>query len=227
MSVMDLQDLKRRFDALYAGVIYDAIYHDVGYRKPFVVDRAIKPLLVSTPQIFGPAFTCRGTIVDDEKNVNETIRLGMFQEFTDGCIQVIDAGHDDSVAHFGDISGRIAREFGCRGAVVDGYTRDARLLIDDQFPIFCRGSQPIDAYGRWQIVEYQTEILLTANGADVVVLPNDFVFGDADGVLIIPASMVERVCVLAEKRFATERLVRERLTGYRDIQKLNDEVGRW
>jgi regulator of RNase E activity RraA len=227
MLAVDLESLRARFEALYSGVVYDAMYHDIGYRQPFVVDRGIKPLLWSDMQIFGPAFTCKGVPVDDDKSVNEAVRLTMFQEFTHGCIQVIDTGHDDTVAHFGDISGRIATKFGCRGAVVDGYTRDAQLLIKDGFPLFCRGTQPIDAYGHWQIIEYQTDITLAANGAHIIVSPNDYVFGDADGVLIIPEPMVTTVCSLAEQRLATEQLVREKLNYYTDIQSLNDEVGRW
>lgn len=224
---MDFEDLTQRFRNLYSGVIYDAMRHDIQYGSNFVVHRDIKPLSTKGSHIFGPAFTCKGRRLLDGDEINESVRLGMFQAFTEGCIQVIDADNDDNVAHFGDISGRIARKFGCRGAVIDGYTRDAHLLNQDEFPTFCRGVQPIDAYGRWQITEYQIDISLSANEGSILVSPGDFVYGDADGALVIPRSLATEVCMLAEERFRTECLIRKKIEEYSDIQLLNDEVGRW
>ena len=223
------ESLRQRFEKLYSGVIYDAMCFDIEYAKPFVVDRAIKSAwrLQRGQLLFGHAFTCKGQLVLHESDINDRIRIEMFREFTDGCVQVIDTGADDTVAHFGDISGKIARKFGCRGAIVDGNTRDVYLLEDDLFPIFCRGVLPIDAYGKWQIVEYQTDIFLSGVQGRITVSPNDYVCADLDGVLIIPGSLGEEVCTLAEARLARENLVRENLKNSPDIQKLYDEIGRW
>jgi regulator of RNase E activity RraA len=221
--------LHQRIVKLYAGVIFDAMYHDLGVSRPFVLDRAVKPGWKLDPHqiLFGHAFTCKGQRVLHASDVDESVRLRMFQDFTEGCVQVIDTDGDDSVAHFGDISGRIARKFGCRGAVIDGNVRDIRLLEEDQFPIFCRGIQPIDAYGKWQITEYQTIIHMRGIQGTVEVAPGDFLFADLDGVLVIPESLIEQVCSHAEKRLEIEVNVRNRLKDYSDIQLLNDEVGRW
>jgi len=59
------------------------------------------------------------------------------------------------------------------------------------------------------------------------VLPGDYVFGDPDGVLVIPRDLAEDVCRLAEERLARENMVRDRLKGATDIQQLYDEIGRW
>ena len=223
------ETLRQRFERLYCGIIYDAMCFDIEYPKPFVVDKAIKPAwkLLSGQVLFGHAFTCKGQLVLHERDINDRVRIEMFQEFTEGCVQVIDTGGDDTVAHFGDISGKIARKFGCRGAIVDGNTRDARLLEDDQFPVFCRGILPVDAYGRWQIVEYQTEVFLSGVQGRVVVSPGDYVYADSDGVMVLPKHLAEEACSLAEARFARENLVREKLKNSSDIQKLYNEIGRW
>ncbi len=223
------QELQQRFHRLYCGVVYDAMRFDIGYANPFVVDQAIKPAwgLRSNQVLFGHAFTCRGQLVPEEKHIDDTVRIAMFHEFTSGCIQVIDAGGDESVAHFGDISGKIARKFGCEGAVIDGNTRDVRLLEVDRFPVFCRGVQPVDAYGKWQIVEYQVPISLRGIHGRVEVLPNDYIYADADGALVIPRHLADEVCIRAEKRLLRENLVREKLKGADDIQSLYDEIGRW
>jgi regulator of RNase E activity RraA len=221
--------LLERFERLYAGVVYDAMCFDVRHPHPFVVHRAIKPVspLGRREVLFGPAFTCRGERVRDRDHLDDTVRLRMFEAFTPGCVQVLDADGDDSVAHFGDISGKFARRAGAVGAVIDGYTRDARLLEEEHFPVFCRGTQPIDAFGRWQIVAYQAPIALAGIEGRVPVSPGDYLFGDPDGVLVIPHALVERVCTLAEERLQREDEVRRRLHGPEDVLSLYQEIGRW
>jgi 4-hydroxy-4-methyl-2-oxoglutarate aldolase len=222
-------DLARRFARLYAGVVYDALRFDLNEKAPFVVHRAIKPVYALRPGevVCGPAFTCRGERVLDARHIDDTVRIRMFQSFGQGCVQVIDTGDDDSVAHFGDISGKLARKFGAVGAVIDGYTRDARIIEEDRFPVFCRGTQPIDAYARWQIVEYQVDVTLAGPEGKVAVGPGDFVFGDPDGVIIIPEGKVEATCKHAEERLEREQMVRRELASTSDVQALYDRIGRW
>jgi len=221
--------LRERYEKLYSGVLYDAMCFDVCHPHPFVVHRDIKPVwpLPARHVLFGPALTCRGRRVRDVAHVDDTVRLRMFESFMPGCVQVIDTDGDDSVAHFGDISGKLARRSGAVGAVIDGYTRDARILEEDRFPVFCRGSQPMDAFGRWQIVEYETPVALAGVEGHVVVHPGDWVFGDPDGVLVIPRELGERVCRLAEERLEHEDEVRRRLVGDEDVLTLYREIGRW
>jgi 4-hydroxy-4-methyl-2-oxoglutarate aldolase len=221
--------LRERYERLYSGVIYDALCFDLGHRRPFVVDHAIKPVWSMTSQrvLFGPAVTCKGERVRDAAHLDDTVRLRMFEAFTPGCVQVIDTDGDRSVAHFGDISGKLARRAGAVGAVIDGFTRDARILEDDRFPVFCRGTQPIDAFGRWQIVDYQVPIGLGGIEGRVPVNPGDYVFGDPDGVLVIPQDLAERVCTRAEERQTREDEVRRRLCASDDVFALYQEIGRW
>jgi regulator of RNase E activity RraA len=221
--------LCERYERLYAGVVYDALCFDLRLRHPFVVHHAVKPVwpMRDRPVLCGPAFTCRGDRVRDAEHLDDTVRLRMFRSFTPGCVQVIDTGRDASVAHFGDISGKLARRAGAVGAVVDGYTRDARILEDDRFPVFCRGTQPIDAFGRWQIAEYQVPIALDGVEGPVPVRPGDLVFGDPDGVLVVPQALAERACALSEVRQAREDEVRRRLVTDDDVLTLYQEIGRW
>lgn len=178
-------NIKKRYEQLYSGVIYDAMCFDLKLKDCFVLDKSIKLQNPGAKAIFGRAFTCKGDRVLHKSHIDDTIRIKMFSDFFEGCIQVIDTDKDDSVAHFGDISGKIARKFGCEGAVVDGYTRDIKILKNDGFPIFCKGVMPIDAYKKWQIVDYQVEIKMSGNGGDVKVRPDDYIFGDEDGVIVI------------------------------------------
>lgn len=222
-------ELSQRFAKLYSGVIYDAMRFDLDLATPFVVDEHIKPAwaMPGGRVLFGPAFTCRGEPVHHRSDIDDTIRIRMFERFFSGCVQVIDTGGNSAVAHFGDVSGKIARKFGCVGAVIDGFTRDLRILEQDRFPVFCRGAQPIDAFGRWQIVSYQEPISLCGPEGAVPVNPGDYIFGDPDGVQVLPGAQVERICMAAEERLQRENMVRRRLAETDDIQALYDQIGRW
>jgi 4-hydroxy-4-methyl-2-oxoglutarate aldolase len=220
--------LAARYSRLYLGLVYDALRFDLNASTPFVVHREIKPTYpLGSEVVFGPAFTCLGRRVLDPAHLDDSVRIRMFQRFTPGCVQVIDAGGDDTVAHFGDISGKLARKFGAVGAVIDGYTRDARIIEADKFPVFCRGTQPTDAYGRWQIVEFEVDVFLAGPEGPVRVRNGDYVFGDPDGVIVIPREHAEDVCARAETRLERENMVRRELLETRDIQALYDRIGRW
>ena len=93
--------------------------------------------------------------------------------------------------------------------------------------MFCRGAQPQDAYGRWQIVAYQEPVVLGGPEGPVRVEPGDWVFGDADGVIVIPEALGKKVCALAEVRLAREEVIRRELTEAGDITELYERVGRW
>lgn len=219
--------IRERFERLYAGVVYDALCFDLELAVPFVVHHAIRPSWpLGQHVVAGPAFGCRGEAVSHESHVNDLVRIEMFRHFEPGCVQVIDTGGDDRVAHFGDISGRLAREHGAVGAVIDGFTRDVRLLARDGFPVFCRGVQPIDAFGRWQIVEYGRTVHLAGADGRVRVSPGDWVFADADGAMVIPMAAVEETLARAEERLVREDEVRRRVSGG-DVRAMYEEIGRW
>jgi regulator of RNase E activity RraA len=226
---LETQALRTRFEALYCGVVYDALRFDLAHPQPFVVDMAIKPAFrtPAVPVLFGHAFTCKGRLVQQQADIDDTVRIAMFREFTAGCVQVIDTGGDQTVAHFGDISARIARKFGAAGAVIDGNARDLRFIEQLGFPLWVRGVQPVDAYGKWQIVEYQGAITLKGIQGPVTVLPGDYIFADPDGVLVIPYALAEEASSAAEVRLARENLIREQVAVEDDIQSLNDKIGRW
>lgn len=221
------EELVKRAKKLYAGVIYDTMTFDMKIKKCFMIDKSVKPSWKFDEVLFGPAFTCKGEKVNDLEHIDDTVRLKMFQRFYDGCVQVISSGGYRDVAEFGDISGKIARKFGAVGAVVDAPTRDIKLIERDGFLLFSDGVQCTDAYGKWQITEYEIPIVMPGIHGNVEINPGDYIFGDADGVLVIPRDCVDQVISGAEKRLEQENLVREEINHTNDILELNDRVGRW
>ena len=225
-KVLD-KSMTTRAKALYAGVVYDTLAFDLMYKKSFMLRKEVKPSYYFTDVLFGPAFTCKGERVLDESHIDDTVRLKMFQKFYKGCVQVISSGGFREVAQFGDISGKIARKFGAVGAVIDAPTRDVKLIEEDGFRLFSDGVQCTDAYGKWQITEYEVPIIIPGIHGDVEISPGDYVFGDTDGVIIIPQNLVVDVIEGAEKRLEKENLVRKEIYNTNDILELNNRVGRW
>lgn len=219
--------LKERYEKLYGGVIYDTMKHDIKYPQPFVLHQSIKPAWKMNKPLFGHAFTVCGHIEYREEDMNDTNRIKMLKEMSPGCIQIMDTNGNNDIALFGDISGKLAHKFGCIGAVIDGNTRDLGIIEKDQFPLFCRGSQPDDAYGIWGIKNFQITIAISGIHGRVLINPNDYIFGDQDGVIIIPYEAVEDVCSLAEERVKKENLIRDHIDDTDDIQQLYDALGWW
>lgn len=221
-----MRSLTRRYGKLYAGVVYDAMAFDLKLKRPFVVSRHVKPLWRMRRPLVGPAFTCLGRRVPPGGSLCDTVRLEMLSDMHRGCVQVIDTGHDTTCAHFGDVSAQLARQHGAAGCVIDGYTRDAQRIERQRFPLFVRGTQPTDAYGRWQITRWGVEVTLQGPEGDVRVRPGDLVFGDQDGVLVVPAEHAETVCRCAEVRRGREDMVRRQVRPGNELA-LYDRVGRW
>jgi regulator of RNase E activity RraA len=88
---------------------------------------------------------------------------------------------------------------------VDGGTRDTTKLISMGFPVFAKYRTPIEAFGRWAMLDYQVPVLLAGELTDTVqVNPGDFIFGDYDGVIVVPKDLTTQVLVECERVMGIE-----------------------
>jgi 4-hydroxy-4-methyl-2-oxoglutarate aldolase len=90
---------------------------------------------------------------------------------------------------WGELLSTAARNSGCVGAIVDGAVRDIAQMKAMRFPVFARGTCPYDSKDRQQV----TAIDVAVEIAGVVFHPNDLVFADADGVVVVPSEVEEEV----------------------------------
>lgn len=199
------------FNKLYSGVIYDTLHTDFKYDKPFVLSSKIKPVWDFRTIIFGKAFTCKGKLVRHARFIDDNIRLQMLSNIPKDSIMVYDTDCYYGVAHFGDITATIAKKSGCVGAVIDGCTRDVEAIENINFPVFCRGIIPIDSYGYWQVTDYNVGISILGINGSVIVTPNDYIFGDRDGVLVIPGDIIQSVYKKATERMKREEKLRNKI----------------
>jgi 4-hydroxy-4-methyl-2-oxoglutarate aldolase len=129
-----------------------------------------------------------------------------------GTILCFDCGGDMQPAHFGEMSCQLAYVHGCRGMLLAGNCRDTQYVLKmPEFPLFSFGTRP-NAFGGWIITEVNEPIYLPGHLTHYVrVMPGDFIFGDNDGVQLIPKDLVDEVLLRVEATFEKENEEREKL----------------
>ena len=91
------------------------------------------------------------------------------------------------------------------GAVLDGYSRDTPEVLQMGLPVFSYGGYAQDQGPRGKVVDYRVAVEI--NG--VRIEPGDIVFGDLDGVLVIPRRAEEEAIRKALEKVGTENKVRD------------------
>lgn len=93
------------------------------------------------------------------------------------------------------------------GAVVNGYHRDTRGILALDMPVFSRGPYAQDQGPRGKVLDYRVPI----EAGGVRIEPGDIVFGDYDGVVIIPRSIEAEVVEQAYEKATGENFVADRI----------------
>lgn len=198
--------IRQRYQRLYAGVIFDVLEH-LGYPNQ-VVSHDLVPLSRGM-LLAGPAFTVKGTTSTNRDESLRYKRLEMINRMRAPCIEVRDGGTPFQVALYGELSATSAAAHGAVGALIDGGVRDTTMLVGMDFPVFARYRTPIEAFGRWQMMDYLVPVLIKGELTDSVqVNPGDFIFGDYDGVLVIPCGLTIEVLTECERIIRIENLAR-------------------
>jgi 4-hydroxy-4-methyl-2-oxoglutarate aldolase len=143
-----------------------------------------------------------------------------------GCILCFDCGGDMQPAHFGEMSCQVAYAHGCRGMLIAGNCRDTQYVLKmPDFPMFTFGTRP-NWYDGWIITEVNKPIHMPGHITHyVVVNPGDFIFGDNDGVQLIPKDYVDEVLLRVEEIFEHENKEREALAAGMPIDEVYRQFG--
>lgn len=118
----------------------------------------------------------------------------------------ITTGSSPTYALWGELMSARAMKLGAAGAVMDGYSRDTRGILRLGFPTFSHGSYAQDQRVRGRVIDYGCPIEF---GNGVVVEPGDIVFGDMDGVVIIPRRGERDIIEAAIEKVRGENRVRD------------------
>ncbi|HVU22537.1 MAG TPA: RraA family protein [Opitutus sp.] len=112
-------------------------------------------------------------------------------------------------ALWGELMSVRATKLGAAGAVVNGYSRDTRAILAMGFPTFSFGPYGQDSAPRYKVVDYRVPVEIGAARID----PGDILFGDIDGVCVVPAAAAAEVFTKALEKARGEKLVRKALEG--------------
>jgi len=112
-------------------------------------------------------------------------------------------------ALWGGLMTNRAQHLKAAGAVLDGYSRDTPEVLEAGFPVFSNGGYAQDQGARGKVVDYRVAVEI--NG--VRVNPGDIVFGDLDGVLVIPKAAEEEAIRKALEKASAENKVRDAIRG--------------
>jgi regulator of RNase E activity RraA len=207
--VADHGQLADRLRNLHPALICDVL-DGLGFRDSGL-GPSIQPLRPEV-QVAGRAFTLRWERVDRMPEEPYKKLLEAYEHMQPGDVLVMEAGEQTS-AMWGELLSVAASVRGVTGAVMDGLVRDIEQILEVGFPVFATGASPLDSAGRQEVVECQT----TIRCGNATIRPGDWVFGDLQGVALIPQELLEQAVVLAEEKDRGESTVRDELLSGDDI----------
>ena len=220
MTDLTLDQIIARYKALYTGAVSDILDEMGLYNQslPYYLTPLTMDMVVA-----GPAFTGQGFPVDDLKSDDSNTRIEMLESIKPNTVSVWQTnGHMES-AHWGEIMSNAARERGCTGAVVDGGLRDAGFVLKMGFPVFYRFRVSTSSVSRWEIKEWMIPIKV----GKTVVNPDDFVFGDIDGVVVVPKDLTVEVLLKTEEIVARENKMRVELSKGTTVSEVYRKYGKF
>lgn len=209
MDAAQREDIRRRFLAVDTSNVADVLDEldlpDQGLAPSF------RPFPADAGRLAGWAFTIAGEMAPYDLGGGDPVKMEACARLTPGDVSVW-SGKGEGVCFFGELISIGMREHGCVGALVDGGIRDIRWIGELDFPVYARYRTPVQSIGRWRVTgSGDTVPMPGATKTEVDVSPGDFVLGDEDGVIVIPAAVAERVLERAEELGTREVEIRREL----------------
>ncbi len=160
----------------------------------------------------------------DESKVRENPYLNeirLIDSLRPGDVTVHSTDLSWNIAPWGELLSTASKMRGSTGAVVDALTRDVKPIINMNFPVFSRGIKPVDSKGRG----YVEAIDVTIPCGDITVRPNEVVFGDYDGIVVIPREIEDEVLSRALEKVSGENKTRRELLDGKLLAEVYEKYG--
>jgi len=203
--------------SLYGGVICD-ILDGMGYRNQAMHQR-LRPLLpdIRNCGFMGRARTFEWKEIDyiDEENPYG-LEIEAMDSLNKGDVVVHSTDYNSTNAPWGELMSTIAKRKGVVGCVCDSQVRDCVRIIEMNFPVYYAGIRPLDSKGRGLVIAYDVPVQC----GEVLVNPNDVIFADFDGIVVIPKMIEKEVIQKAEEKVHAEDLSREELLNGKTLREV-------
>jgi regulator of RNase E activity RraA len=166
-------------------------------------------------KLMGPAFTVRLIPI----SLDEPGTVGDFiDDVLPGAVIVLDNGGRVDCTVWGGIMSQVAAKRGIAGTVVYGACRDTAEAEEAKYPLYASSSFMRTGKDRVQVEAVNGPVSL----GDVRVMPGDLIWGDADGIVVVPAPRADEVLAKAlHAREREQRILEAALAGMplRDARK--------
>ena len=214
-----LNQIKGNLNTAVVGDIMDQL----GFQNQFLTPK-IKPLR-DDMIVIGRAMPVLETDTLDNTSTSSNAMLkkpfGLMLEALDQLKEneiYLCTGGTPSYALWGELMSTRALQCGASGAVLNGYSRDTLGILKLNFPTFSYGTYAQDQAPRGKVIDFRVPIKID----NVAITPGDVIFGDIDGVCIIPQEIEKKVVELALEKVKGENLVRKSIeAGMSSVEAFN------
>jgi 4-hydroxy-4-methyl-2-oxoglutarate aldolase len=199
----DIELFRAILEKLYTPVLGDVL--DVlGHTHQFL-PQPIQPLRENM-RVLGRAMPVQVADVWGTQKKPFGLMTEALDQILPGEIYVATGGSQNCAA-WGEILTATARTRGGLGAVIDGYHRDTPQVLAQNWPVFSRGRYAQDSSVRSKVVDYRCTVEI----GGVRIEPGDLIFGDMDGVLVVPRLIEEEAVARACEKASGEKVVRKEI----------------
>ena len=192
--------LPEGWESLFAAVLSDAL-DEAGFR-----DQAMRPSIRPIDDTLKICARARTGIyvetasVPADENPYE-LEIALVDDLKPGDVAILACGGSSRIAPWGGLLSTATRARGAAGCITDGLVRDVLQIRELQLPVFSAGIAPLDSKGRGMIQAVDVPVMC----GGVRVEAGDLVFGDADGIVVVPQAIEPQVLKFAFDKIRGER----------------------
>lgn len=189
------------WENLFSAILSDAL--DAAGCRTQAMPPRIRPL-DDTLRVCARART--GLFVEDDGPLGDDVNpyeleIALVDDLQPNELVVFACGGSQKIAPWGSLLSTATRARGAAGCITDGFVRDITTIREMGLPVFHGGIAPLDSSGRGHVSEIDVPVVC----AGVKVSPGDLVFGDADGVVVVPQEIEAEVLRIAFGKVNNER----------------------
>ncbi len=205
-------------EKLYVAVVSDVL-DNLGHHDQAMTAN-IRPLEPHM-RVIGRAHTVLTADVYERPAEPYRLEIESVDALKPGDVMVACVNGSERTCFWGELLSTAATARGANGCIIEGHTRDALQIIDMGFPLFCTGFRPVDSSSRSTVISYGIPVVV----GGVHVNQGDIIFGDFDGIVVVPQALLEEVVGLALKKVESENHSRDMLREGYLLRDVYDKFG--
>ena len=204
---------------LYVAAVCD-ILDELGFRSQAMHQR-LRPLLPDRENcgFVGRARTFRWMETDYIGENPYGLEIEAMDSLKAYDVAVHSTDYGGTNAPWGELMSTIAKRNGAVGCVCDSQIRDCVKIIKMDFPVYYSGIRPLDSKGRAIVNAYDVPVRC----GEVLVNPNDIIYADFDGIVVVPKAVEKEVFQKASEKVNRENLSRQDLLNGKSLREVYDK----